>query len=65
MDSTYLRYLIAGVFVAFIAYMVLADLWKRLPKLRTKSPRQTGFQRGTPMRPQQPTRSSWKAGGRR
>lgn len=64
-SSNYLRYLVAGVFVAFIAYVVLADLWKRLPKLRMKPPRQSGFQRGTPIRPQESRRSNWKSGVRR
>ena len=65
MDTTHLRYVIAGIFVAFIAFVVLADLWKRLPKIRTKAPRQTGFTRGTPINAQRQPHSSWKNGVRR
>lgn len=64
MDSTTVRWLIAGVFIAFLAFVILSDLRKKV-KSRPKSPRIAKPRQG--FRPEQPMtrQSSWKTGHRR
>ena len=64
MSSQHLRWIIAGLFVAFLVVVVLSDLISRKPKkpkIRERRPR--GFRTGRPDRPV--GHSRWKASGRR
>lgn len=65
MSSQHLRWIIAGLFVAFLAVVVLSDLIGRRPKApKAKTRRPQGFRTGrTEQRPAPGSR--WKASGRR
>ncbi|MGC6331515.1 hypothetical protein [Rhizorhabdus sp. FW153] len=58
MESALIRWFIAGVFLAFLASVVIADIVGRIRRSSSRRRSQTGF------RPPQ-RQSGWKAGGRR
>ena len=57
MDSSAIRWAIAGLFVAFLAIVVLSDLIRRKPK-RTKKPE--GFRHMSHQSPAPKRQKSWK-----
>jgi len=60
MTSETIRWIIAGLFVAFLVVIVLSDLIHRRPKkTRIGNPRPRGFQRGR-RQSKVTARSSWK-----
>lgn len=68
MSSQDIRWIIAGLFVAFLAVVVLSDLIKRKPKKpKTRQTRPRGFRRAMPPAQIQESarRSSWKSPSRR
>jgi hypothetical protein len=66
MTSQHIRWIIAGLFVAFLAVVILSDLISRKPKkpkARARRPRDRGFRAMRTDRPEQG--SSWKNPSRR
>lgn len=57
MDSSTIRWAIAGLFVAFLAIVVLSDLIRSKPK-RAKKPE--GFRHMHPQSPASKRQKSWK-----
>lgn len=65
MDSSHIRLLLAGLFVAFLVGVVLSDLIRRRPRPRV-TPKERGFRSTrTPPRPDIRPHRGWKAGPRR
>ena len=67
MESATIRWMIGGVFGAFLAFVVLSDLYRKVKKARATPlapKRREGFRPARPQAPRQ-QRSSWKAGHRR
>lgn len=62
MESTVIRWFIAGVFLAFLASVIIADLVGRIRRSSSRRPTDGGF-RPAGRRPE--ARGGWKAGGRR
>lgn len=62
MESAVIRWFIAGVFLAFLASVIIADLVGRIRRASPRRPTDRGF-RPAGRRPE--TRVGWKAGGRR
>lgn len=65
MSSQHLRWIIAGLFVAFLVVVVLSDLISRKPKkTKVRQRRVRGFRAERPEQRSVPV-SRWKASGRR
>jgi len=67
MESSHVRWLIAGLFLGFLAIMVVKDLLARLPRSqRPAKPRHQGFRAPRPddLEKQVPA-NNWKVGTRR
>lgn len=67
MSSADIRWMIAGLFMAFLAFVVLADVIRRIQRARNHQPRrpsrQHGFRVEKPPHRATPERS-WKTQGR-
>jgi len=61
MESTAIRLLLGGMFLAFIIGEILTDLWRRRPR-KKPPPREKGFLRGKRVTdtPESRPRDSWK-----
>lgn len=62
MESAFIRWFIAGVFLTFLTSVVIADIIGRIRRSSPSSRSGTGFRHAT-RHPQR--QNGWKAGGRR